>query len=157
MRLKNEQNSSAPTYTAPPLHSVEVYGENAGSYEYFLFDNCHGRQIVSVLVPELAGAHAHTLTLILTHDDLDEILVPLVLVEPVHTLLCILCQLLHQRRDFIVIVPILQLFFDSCFDGRSRLSRSEFVFKWRLSLVRLVLLLACIIIIYWKRQKIIGL
>ena len=75
--------------------SVQVDSENAYSYEYFLFDDCHSCQIVSVFVPELAGAHTYTLALILTDDHLDEILVTWILVKSVHAFLRILCQLLH--------------------------------------------------------------
>ena len=75
--------------------SVQIDSEHAGSYEYFLFDDSHSSQVVSVFIPELAGAHAYTLTLILTNDHLDEILVSGILVKPMHTLLGILCQILH--------------------------------------------------------------
>ena len=75
--------------------SVQIDSENTGSYEYFLFDDRHSRQVVSVFIPKLAGAHAYTLTLILTDDHLDEILVSGILVKPMHTLLGILCQVPH--------------------------------------------------------------
>ena len=75
--------------------SVQIDSEYAGSYEYFLFDDCHSCQVVCVFIPELTGAHAYTLSLILTDDHLDEILVSGILVKPMHTLLGILCQVLH--------------------------------------------------------------
>ena len=77
------------------ISSVEVKSESSDSDEDLLLYDGYSGKIVCVFVPELAGAHTYTLTLILTHDHLDEILVSLVFVKPVHGLLRILCQILH--------------------------------------------------------------
>ena len=57
------------------ISSVEVKGESADSDEDFLLDDRYSSKIVGGFVPELAGAHTHALSFVLTYDDLDEIFV----------------------------------------------------------------------------------
>ena len=74
-----------------PFHSVEIESECADSDEQVLLDDSDRGQVVRVLVPKLARAHAHPLSLILSNDHLDEVLVAGILPETSNNLLGLFC------------------------------------------------------------------
>ena len=82
--------------------SVEVESEAGNGDEKVLLDHSYCCEVVRVLVPELAGAHSHALTLVFANNCLDQVLVACVFAERSHALLRLFGQLFDERLMIVV-------------------------------------------------------
>ena len=96
--------------------SVQIESECADSHKEVLLDDCDGGQIIGVLVPELASAHADALPLIFAHNHLNEVLVALIFVQTAHLLFGVLCDLSHKRADVLIVGDCCQAFLHNFLD-----------------------------------------
>ena len=107
------------------VSSVEVKSESSDSDEDLLLDDGYSCKIVGVFVPELARAHAHTLSFVLANNDLDQIFVANVFIELTHALLRLFRQLLHQLLNLMLARHVLQALINHSFDRSTGLLSSE--------------------------------
>ena len=121
--------------------SIEVHGEGDHKTEDVLVHVRYIRAIICIFVPETSAANAHTLTTIVTYDDLYEVLISLVFPKVLKLLFGLLGNVTGPLRELSrVVLSVLQLLTKNLFDLLLGFSGAELVLEGGTDLVGLVTL-----------------
>ena len=84
------------SFTRVWIPSVEVNSESNDSDEEILLDYTNSCDIISLFIPALSWSNLNALASPLTHDGLDTVLVPYIVIEISESLLRLVCQISHH-------------------------------------------------------------